>query len=116
LSTADEVVAKMKNVLVPLFRKIRTVYGTDPVEAHYILSPALMERILTFKGRAGNIELSFTDSKIYIAIPYRENLFEANIFSPITSYSKLESYNYHLQLVAGIVEELNLNNRIWTKE
>jgi len=57
------------------FRKIRTIYGTDPVETHYILSPALMERILTFKGRAGNIELSFSDSKIYIAIPYRENLF-----------------------------------------
>jgi hypothetical protein len=75
-----------------------------------------MERILGFKRLTGNIELSFVDSHIYVAIPYRENLFEANVFSPLTSYSKLESYHYHLKLVAGIVEELNLNNRIWTKE
>lgn len=73
-------------------------------------------QIGSFKGKTGNIELSFVDSQIYVAIPYRDNLFEANISSPITSYSKLESYHYHLQLVAGLVEELNLNNRIWTKE
>jgi hypothetical protein len=51
-----------------------------------------------------------------MAIPMRENLFESNLFSPLTHYGKLETYHYYLLLVTGIVEDLNLNNRIWSKE
>lgn len=98
------------------FENAFAVYGTDPVEAHYILSPALMQRILDLKVKAGNIQMSFVDSSVYIAIPRSENLFESNLFSPIISYGKLETYHYYIRLVAGIVDDLNLNNRIWTKE
>ncbi len=60
--------------------------------------------------------MSFVDSHVYVAIPTRENLFESNLFSPIIHYGKLETYHYQLRLLAGIIEDLNLNNRIWTKE
>ena len=104
---------KMENTT---FEKAFAVYGSDPVEAHYILSPSLMDRILLIKAKAGKIELSFVDSKVFVAIPNRKDLFEANVFSSFTSYSTLESYSNTLQLIAGIVDDLNLNNRIWTKE
>lgn len=104
---------KMDNVD---FEKAFAVYGTDPVEANYILSPALMERILNFKQRSGNIQLSFSNANVYISIPVRENLFEPRIFSEMTESKSLERYFDFLQMITGIVEELNLNTRIWTKE
>jgi hypothetical protein len=113
MNTMRDPLVKMENVD---FEKAFAVYGSDPVEAHYILSPSLMKRILSIKAKAGKIELSFVDSHVFVAIPNRKNLFEANVFSSFTSYSTLESYNNTLQLIAGIVEDLNLNTRIWTKE
>lgn len=99
----------------PEFEKAFAVYGTDPVEAHYILSPALMQRIMAFRSKSGKIELSFVDSKLFVSIPTSENLFEYRIFGNSTNYTHLDKYHDYLLLITGIVEELNLNNRIWTK-
>ena len=98
------------------FEKAFAVYGTDSVEAHYILSPSLMRRILDFKKKSGIINLSFIDSHVYIAIPVRENLFEPRVYSTLINYDRMVGYNKYLMLVTGIVEDLNLNTRIWTKE
>lgn len=98
------------------FEKAFAVYGTDPIEAHYILSPALTERIMSLKTLMGGIQLSFVESSVFVSIPTRKNFFEARIFSKFENYQMLESYHRQLQLVTGIVENLNLNTRIWTKE
>jgi hypothetical protein len=97
------------------FEKAFAVYGTDPVEANYILSPSLMERILAFKQRSGNIQMSFVNSNVYISIPIKENLFEPKILTSMIDAKSSERYFDYLQMVTGIVEELNLNTRIWTK-
>ncbi|MFT5779545.1 MAG: hypothetical protein ACI837_002504, partial [Crocinitomicaceae bacterium] len=59
----------------PIFEKAFAVYGTDQVEARYILTPALMSRIMEFKKKSGKIHLSFLHSKVYIAISVKQNLF-----------------------------------------
>ncbi|MBL7872527.1 MAG: DUF3137 domain-containing protein [Cyclobacteriaceae bacterium] len=113
LNQSRDSLVKLEN---PEFEKAFAVYSTDAVEAHYILSPSLMERIMSFRKKAGNIELSFAGSLVYIAIPMRENLLEVKIFSQQSSYALLEKYFHQLELVSSLVEELKLNNRIWTKE
>jgi len=45
-----------------------------------------------------------------------KNLFEARIFRPVADYSFMEENLRFLILLTGIVEDLNLNTRIWTKE
>ena len=93
------------------------VYGTDQIEARYILSPALMERILLFGRKAGKkIYLSFLGSKVFAAIPVQENMFEPKVFSSVLDFNVIAEYYAQLQLGVGIVDELNLNTRIWTKE
>ncbi|HCW08434.1 MAG TPA: hypothetical protein DGG95_13840 [Cytophagales bacterium] len=120
LGTFFQKMNQMRDPLIKMddvnFEKAFAVYGTDPVEAHYLLSPSLMERILNFKSKLGKIELSFVDSHLYVAIPTRQNLFESRLFSSIVKYPKLETYHHYLQSLAGMVEDLNLNTRIWTKE
>ena len=101
----------------PEFEKEFCVYGNDQVESRYILSTALMRRILEFKKKWGTkIYLSFVDSKVYIAISLKKNLFETRLFKTIVDYSFIEENVKYLLLLISIVEDLNLNTRIWTKK
>ncbi len=96
------------------FEKAFVVYASDAVEANYILTPSLMERILQLRAKLGAIQLAFYNSLVFISIPWKEDLFEAGIFQSLTD-SPMDKYFQQLQLFAGIVEELNLNTRVWTK-
>lgn len=99
------------------FEKAFAVYGTDQVEARYILSPALMQRITGFRNKTRKkISMSFIDSSVFIGIPVSKNLFEAPTFSTLVNYSMIAEYYSYLALCIGIVEDLDLNTRIWTKE
>jgi Protein of unknown function (DUF3137) len=99
------------------FEKAFAVYSNDQVEARYILSTSLMQRILQFREKTkSKIGLSFIESEVFIAVPLNENLFEAPFFSSMVQYQRIEGFNKYLILFVGIVEDLNLNTRIWTKE
>lgn len=62
------------------------------------------------------ISLSFCDSKVYIAINMNKNLFETRLFKPLNDYDFIEENLRFLILITEIVEDLNLNTRIWTKD
>lgn len=101
----------------PEFEKEFVVYGTDQVEARYILSTSLMRRLLDFKQRTGKkMKISFVKSSLYIAIPYRKPLFEPRYYSSILSEDKTTEYFLDLEMAIAIVTELNLNTRIWSKQ
>jgi hypothetical protein len=101
----------------PEFENEFVVYGDDQTEARYILSPSLMKRILNYKKNAGKkIALSFVGSKIYVAISYSKDLFEPRIFRTMLSFAPIKEYAQDLDMAMGVVDELNLNTRIWTKE
>jgi len=100
-----------------VFEKHFVVYSDDQVIARYILSPNLMDRIVKFVETAKRkMYLSFIDSKVYIAIPYRYDQFEPRLFNNLLDFNLLRSYFEQLQLLTGVIEDLNLNTRIWTKE
>lgn len=93
------------------------VYSDDQVEARYVLSTSLMRRITEFKEKHPNsIFLSFVNSCLHVAISYQRNLFEPRFFKKITDFSVAKAYFEDFQLALSIVDELNLNNRIWTKQ
>jgi hypothetical protein len=100
----------------PEFENQFVVYGTDQIEARYILSPALMQRISEFKQKTGTqIHLSFTGSKIFVAVSLAKNMFEPAYFSSSADFKCIQDYYQDLTLAIGIVDDLNLNTRIWTK-
>ncbi len=101
----------------PEFEKYFVVYGDDQVEARYILSTSLMQRITEFRRKTGRrICLSFMGSHVYVAIPYRRRLFEPRVFRSILGFEGIEHYLEDFEVFTGIVEDLNLNTRIWTKQ
>ena len=100
----------------PEFEKEFVVYADDQVEARYILSTSLMKRICDYKRKTGKpIYLSFVDSNIYVAVHTGTNLFEPRIFRTLLDFALAREYLEQLLLAVGIVDDLNLNTRIWTK-
>ncbi|MEL6909444.1 MAG: DUF3137 domain-containing protein [Cyanobacteria bacterium J06629_2] len=102
------------NLEDPEFDRLFRVYGDSQVESRYLLSTNLMSRLVKFHHKAGRkVYLSLIDGFLYIAIPYRHNLFEPRLFKSMMSFAPLKEYFQDLQLMIGIVEDLNLNRRIW---
>lgn len=100
----------------PEFEREFVVYASDQIEVRYILSTSLMERILQFKRKTGQrIYLSFVGSYLFVAIPCKKNLFEPKLFTSLLRFQPIAEYVSDLLLGVGIVEDLNLNTRIWSK-
>ena len=99
----------------PDFERHFVVYADDETEARYILTPALMRRLVTFRERAQSVYVSFTGSHIHVAVWNRRDLFEPRIFSTVVTESLIREYYDDLRFFTDLVDELNLNTRIWTK-
>lgn len=98
------------------FERSFIVYSNDQVEARYLLTPAFMERMMKLRRMMGDgISFSFINTNIFVAIPVSGKLFEPNIFSPNDFHQAGDYYNT-VHIVIDIINELKLNDRLWTKE
>lgn len=100
----------------PDFEKEFVVYSTDQIEARYILSHSLMKKLLDFKHKSKqSVYISFIGTHIYMAISYDKDLFEPSVFHSLLDYKVAMEYVNTLHLAIGVVEELNLNQKLWSK-
>ena len=98
------------------FSKFFVVYSENQVEARYLISTAMMQRILNYRKRWNRpIYISLIDSKLFMAIAVNKNLFELNYFNSLLGIENYKEMLEYMNLVIDVVEELNLNTRIWTK-
>ena len=109
----DELV-KMDN---PEFEKEFVVYSTDQIEARYILSHAIMDKLLRFQKKSNHpVYISFVGDHIHMAIYYDKDMFEPSIFRSLLEYRVAMEYVDTLHLATGIIQELKLNQKLWSKE
>ncbi|MBU0720163.1 DUF3137 domain-containing protein [bacterium] len=98
------------------FEKEFVVYSNDQIEARYILSHSLMKRLLTFKQKSKHpVYISFIGESIHMAIYYDKDLFEPSVFHSLLDYKIAMEYVKTLHLAIGIVDELKLNQKLWSK-
>ena len=108
---------ELLNMEDPEFEKLFVVYGSDQIEARYILSTSLMRRIVDFKSKTGRkLYLGFVGSQVWVAIEFVRDLFEPRVFRTLLNFEPIQTYFEDLQLALDIVEDLNLNTRIWSKQ
>jgi hypothetical protein len=105
----------------PEFERLFKVFSTDQVEARYILTPNMIRRIVEFRNRTkSQVRLSFIASRVFVAISTYHNYFEPpSLFAPadkLLDPSTLAQYFEELKFALAVVDELNLNTRIWTKQ
>ena len=104
----------------PEFEKLFKVFSTDQIEARYILTPSLIRRIVEFRTKTRSpIRLSFIASRVFVAIPTSHDHFEPpSLFAPanrLLEPTTLARYLEEIRFAIAVVDELNLNTRIWTK-
>lgn len=101
----------------PEFEKHFVVYGSDQIEARYILSHSMMKRILDFQRRISHpLFISFVHNHIHVGIATGKDLFEPAVFTSLLDYKQAMEYVSTLQNTIGLVEELKLNEKLWSKE
>lgn len=94
-----------------VFSKKWNVFATDQIEARYLLTPALMERILKvkklFHGRS--IEFSFFDNKLLIAVHTSKDMFEATtLFKSTLNYKRVEEVYEQFVSIFSVIDELKI--------
>ena len=96
----------------PEWEQIFDVRSWDQIEARYILTPATMERIKALRERIGGFAMSFVNGQVYAALDGRSSpcglpAGEIDAESAWTVYRRVKA-------ILDIIEDLNLNTRIWT--
>jgi hypothetical protein len=96
----------------PQFSKLFRVYSYDQIEARYLLTPSLMERIKQIMERHnGILHLSFVDNLLYI---FNNNdssyVCQQDYLSSVEDYQQF--YN-DISSTLSIIDDLQLNIQIW---
>ncbi len=106
---------KVKLESVVFNKKFKT-YSTNDHTAFYVLTPHLMEALLSFEqNNKGKIYFSFIGSKLYVGINNFKDTFELKMFK-VLDESSFEEFKKELFVIKEVVTELKLNNNIFKKE
>ncbi len=98
----------------PDFDKQFTVYSPDQIEARFILTPSMMERLKSLRARMGsNVYIVFANNNIYIANNNGKDRFEIGMLSSVNKRESIVGYYNDLAEQLGIIDELKLNLKIW---
>lgn len=98
----------------PEFEKRYNTYGTDQIEARYLITPAFMNRMieLSKKGACKNISLSFEYDSVNIAVSSNKDWFEVPFTKPATEISNYRGIILDLLVIFSIIDSLKLDMNI----
>ena len=95
-----------------LFEKKYEIYSDDQIEARYILTTSMMERMIKLSEIFSKIEYNFFDNKVYININTKKNLFECNsFFRTLINYKRIKKSFDELYLIFSIIKIIKLNEK-----
>lgn len=96
-----------------LFNDAFRVRATDQILARYVLTPALMESIMAYKEKSDYYPMfSFSNGVLYLALSTHRTHFEFQLNKGINRET-LRTHFEDINLALGMVDELQLNARLW---
>jgi len=99
------------------FENYFAVYSYNQIEARYVLTPLVMEKLVKLREKLNReIYLSFNNSTMYLCVSFQEELYEPSIWNTLLDLAPVERYYEIIKVMVELVDELNLNTRIWSKE
>ena len=96
------------------FEKYFEVYSDDQIEARYLLTAGFMERMLKLRDlyEGKSIQFSFNRNTLLLAIPTKQNMFEANsFFGSNLNKKKIDLVFDQFYTIFSIIKLLKLNQR-----
>lgn len=100
---------KKVNLEDVVFAKNWKVKATDQVEARYVLTPALMERMLKIKRMfyGKSVHFAFFNNKVLIAVGTNKDMFETtSLFTSALDYKKVREVIAQFYSVFAIIDEM----------
>ena len=100
------------------FNKRFKVYAQSEHEAFYLITPALMTRIIKLDElNKGKLLLGFIDNRLHIGIYDNKDSFEyGSIFKKINEEEIVKRISGEVETITQFVDELNLDNDLFKKE
>lgn len=91
------------------FEKAYTVYSTDPQQAHYLLTPKMLQLIMDTRTRLGSkLRLAFRDNMLFVAVPSTRNRFEVSLLTArVTPEQVIGDLGAALHLAEGLISGLD---------
>lgn len=99
------------------FNKKFNVYAKEEIEAYYILTPNMMERILNVNEKIkGDLLFCFIDNKLHIGLYNNRDLFEPNIHKKINLERDTLKTMEELNIITNFIDLMNLDNDLFRRE
>lgn len=105
---------KLVELESPEFEKMFAVYSDSQQDARYVLSPALMERLTALGKRFRGLRVAFRDGEVVLALPGEGAYLDMSRTETADGLVKVLLAG--IAPYVGLVGDLDLNTRIWTKE
>jgi hypothetical protein len=99
----------------PRFEALFETWTTDQTEVRYLLSSSMLERFCNLYRRFPKLRARFKNEQLLLLLPGSYDRFEPSLFRPADNSSQLQQMADDLHACLEIVDELNLNTRIWSK-
>ncbi|MCR9258726.1 MAG: DUF3137 domain-containing protein [Pseudomonadaceae bacterium] len=110
-------VRKQESVILedPEFQSFFVTTSTDQSDVRYILSTSMMRRILCVHKRFPKLRILFQDEKMLMLLPAHRDRFEPSLYKRADCETQINSFIADVETLLPVVDELNLNLRIWSK-
>ena len=98
----------------PRFDRIFTVYASDQIEGRYLLTPAMMERLVALAERAGDrrVEGAFLNGEFLLALGVEDDMFEVKtLLDKPESFAPMRRLQEEVSLVYDLIDCLSLSNK-----
>ncbi len=100
----------------PVFEQAYKVRATDQVEARYLLTPTMQERLLELQNTWGSkTMISLKAGWIHILIPSPGDWFECDPEIAAADLRQMQTFADQLLRLLDVIDTLDLNTRLWTK-
>lgn len=113
MNFSDGSLVKLEN---PDFEKLFSVYSHDQIEARYILTPQMMDNLIALRNKNNSdMRIVFEEDHMALALAKSSGWLEPPFFGRFARIEVLENILFELEEIISIIDELDLNTRIWTK-
>lgn len=99
----------------PHFEAVFETWTSNQVEVRYLLSTSMLERFVELERRFPKLRARFHDESLLLLLPSSYDRFEPSLLRRAGSQNQYQSFIEDLDACLSVVDELNLNTRIWSK-
>lgn len=110
---------KYKKVMMEdqAFNNMFKTFAQEELDAFYILTPALMEKIKKLANSIqGKLLFCFIDNKLHIGLQNGKDSFEHSIFKQIDEEKVTNEIAQDIKVITNFVDELSLDNDLFRRE